>query len=341
MGITKTKFGEINGRDVYAFTLDNGKGLRAEILNYGGIIRRLIYNGVDVVLGRDSIEEYLDNEGYFGALIGRNSNRIEKAEFVLNGESFKLYANDKGNNLHGGKDGFDRKIWATREADGAEPSLCLSLESPDGEEGFPGTVRVEVTYTLTSDNGIRIHYCGESDKDTVLNMTNHAYFNLNGHTSGVVDNHKLWLNCDFYTPNMEDCVPNGEVRCVCGTAFDFRAPKTLGESFKSNEEQIRLFDGIDHNFAINGGGLRKAARFEGDKTGIIMEVITDCPGIQVYTGNVIEEGRVCKDGAVYCVHDAVCLETQTFPNHLKHRHFPGGILKKGEKYDTVTEYKFI
>ena len=178
MSIIKEKVGRFNEKEIYEFSLNNNKGLSAQILNYGGIIKRLTYNDIDVVLGRDTFEEYLDNDGYFGAIIGRNSNRIENSEFELNGNFYKLYNNDGRNNLHGGKNGFDKKVWNAEMVDGEEPSLILNIISPDGEEGFPGEVRVKVTYTLTTDNALRIHYEGETNADTILNMTNHSYFNL-------------------------------------------------------------------------------------------------------------------------------------------------------------------
>ncbi len=341
MAINKLKFGECGGKDVYAYTLTNKNGLTAEILNYGGIIRKLIYKNVDVLLGRDTMEEYLNNEGYFAALIGRNSNRIEKSEFELNGKTYKLYANDGRNNLHGGKVGFDKKIWDAEMIDDEEPSLVLTAVSPDGEEGFPGTVHVQVTYTLTNDNSLKIHYVGESDADTVLNMTNHAYFNLNGHASGTVDGHSLWLDSDFYTPNSDECIPTGEVISVKDTPFDFSTNDSLGTRFAAEYEQIRKFGGFDHNFVLNGRGYRKVGRLQGDKTGIVMEIYTDQSGIQVYSGNVIEEGRVCKDGAIYGKHHGVCFETQAFPNCMRFSHFPDAVLKKEEKYDTTTSYRFI
>lgn len=341
MSVIKEKWGEHNGAEVYLFTLDNGNGLTAQISNYGGIIVRLVFKGTDVVLGRNSFEEYLDNDGYYGALIGRNSNRIENARFDLNGKTYRLCPNNGENNLHGGEVGFDKKVWGSEVFDSEEPELILSLSSADGEEGFPGNVAVKVTYKLTKDNAISIHYEGEADADTVLNMTNHTYFNLSGHNGGVVDNHKLWLASDFYTPNYENCCPTGEVLSVANTPFDFRKEKALGEGFASNHEQITIFGGFDHNFALNGTGYRLASRLTGDKSGIVMEMYTDCHGVQVYTGNGINDERVCKDGAIYPKHGAVCLETQAFPNFLKYSHFPSGLLKKGEKYDTVTTYKFI
>lgn len=341
MAISKTKFGECSSGIVYSYLLENKNGLSAEILNYGGIIRKLVYKNTDVLLGRDSMEEYMNNEGYFSALIGRNSNRIENAEFELNGKKYTLFANDGRNNLHGGKIGFDKKIWDAKIIDADEPSLVLSTVSPDGEEGFPGNVKVTVTYTLTNDNSLKIHYTGESDADTVLNMTNHAYFNLNGHSSGNTDNHTLWLDSDFYTPNTDECIPTGEVLSVENTPFDFSTGGLMGERFASEHEQIKKFGGFDHNFALNGRGYRKVGRLKGDKTSIVMEIYTDQSGIQIYSGNMIEKDRACKDGAVYDTHQGICFETQAFPNNLRFSHFPGAILKKGEKYDTVTSYKFI
>lgn len=341
MFVRKEKFAEYNGKDVFLYFLDNNKGLSAEILNYGGIIRRLVYKGIDVVLGRDTMDEYLNNAGYFGALIGRNSNRIENSEFELNGKKYKLFNNNGRNNLHGGKVGFDKKIWDAQIIDAEEPSLVLSYFSKDSEEGFPGNLSVKVTYTLTKENSIKIHYEGESDSDTVLNMTNHTYFNMNGHSSGTVDGHSLWVDSDFYTPNTEECMPNGEIVSVKGTPFDFTHEKTLGDCFASDYEQLKMFNGFDHNLALNGRGFRKVACFTGDKTEISMEVYTDRPGMQLYTGNKIEENRLCKGGSFYAKHGGVCFETQAFPNSLKFSHFPNGILKKGERYNTVTAYKFI
>lgn len=341
MPIKKYKFGECCKGDVYAYILTNSEGMTAEILNYGGIIRRLIYKNTDVVLGRDSLEEYLNNEGYFGVIIGRNANRIENSQFELDGKIYNVCANNGKNNLHGGKEGFDKKLWDAKIIDEEEPSLILTTVSPDGEEGFPGSVTVSVTYTVTKDNGLKIHYSGETDANTVLNMTNHSYFNLNGHKSGDTKKHILWLNSDFYTPNNDECVPTGEVLSVKNTPFDFSTDDSLGMRLESNHEQIKKIGGFDHNFALNGQGYRKVGKLYGDKTGISMEIYTDQKGIQLYSANWMDEERICKDGAIYSKHHGVCLETQAFPNNLKFSHFPGSILIKGEKYDTITTYKFI
>ncbi len=341
MSIIKKNYGEINGEAVYSFILDNGMGLSAEILNYGGIISRLIYDGVDVICGRDSLDEYLDNPNYFGAIIGRNTNRIEDAHFELNGKTYTLYKNDGDNNHHGGNIGFNKKIWEAETIDGDEPSLVLSLISPDGDEGFPGELKVKVTYTVTADNAIKIHYEGECDADTIVNMTSHGYFNLNGHDSGLVDGHKLWINSDFYTPIKTNGAPSGEVLSVTDTPFDLREGVILGDIFPSKHAQISMHRGYDHNFAVRGYGYRPCAKAVGDKTGIVMEVYTDCSGVHLYTANYAEEDRVCKGGAKYPVHSAFCFETQSFPNAVNISHFPNGFLKKGDKYDTVTSYKFL
>ncbi|MDP4132768.1 MAG: aldose epimerase family protein, partial [Bacillota bacterium] len=211
MSIIKEYFGKIGEKDVYNYKMDNEMGLTAEIISYGGIIKNLTYKGVDVVLGRDNLDEYTRNDGCFGALIGRNSNRIEAAEFELNGKKYTLAKNNGRNNLHGGLEGFNKKVWDSKPVDKKEPSLILTLVSHDGDEGFPGKVKVSVTYTLTKNNSIKIHYEGKSDKDTVLNMTNHSYFNLNGHNSGTAENHTIIMDADFFTPNTEECMPYGEI----------------------------------------------------------------------------------------------------------------------------------
>lgn len=341
MSITAKSFGRTpEGEEVTNFIMDNGLGLKAEILNYGGIVKNLFVNGVDVVLGRDTLEEYLKNDGYYGAAIGRHANRIAGGRFELGEDIFNVGVNEGENSLHGGNIGFDRRVWTAAAKDYSEPQLVLTLNSPDGEEGFPGNLRVMVTYTLTSDNSLKIHYYAESDKDTLVNLTNHSYFNLGGHNSGNIENHTMWINSDFYTPNGSDCMPTGEVLSVKGTPFDFTKPKAVGQDINSDFEQVHMFSGYDHNFALNGFGFRKAAEVSCDETGIVMTMFTDRPAVQLYTGNGIDTKRICKDGEVYGIHQGLCLETQCFPNAMSHSHYPGPILRAGERYDTVTEYKF-
>ena len=336
--IEKRFFQKTEKGDIYAYTLDNGKGLKAEILNLGGILRRLAVNGVDVVLGRDDYQKYLYDDCYFGAIVGRNANVIEDAILNINGKEYKLSKNYSTSNIHGGKESFSRKIWTVEEADSAEPSLIFRLFSKDGEEGFPANAEVTVTYTLTNDNSFKIHYEAAADGDTVMNLTNHSYFNLNGHNSGDIKNHILWLNCDFFTPITKELIPDGRILSVKGTLFDFTKPKAIG--IDKSDEQLIFGMGYDHNFSINGRGFRKFAVLEGDKTGIKMESYTDCPAVQLYIGNEIEDTPSGKNGVVYKNHQGVCLETQVFPNFTKYSHFPDGYLKKGEKYHSVTEYRF-
>ena len=346
MSISKTRFGKTpDGEWVYSYALGNSKGLHAEILTYGGILKQLSIMDrnlvhTDIVLGRETLEDYLNNDGYLGALIGRHANRIAGGRFVLNGTEYTVGKNEVPNSLHGGIKGFDQKVWEAKAVDGVEPSLILSLTSPDGEEGFPGTLKVTVTYTLTSDNAIKISYKAVSDKDTVVNLTNHAYFNLAGHDSGTIDNQILQINSAFYTPNDRECMPTGEVLSVAGTPFDFRVPKPIGQDIDADFEQIKMFGGYDHNFAIEGRGYRLAASAMCEENGICMEVYTDKPAMQLYTSNGLKEGTY-KNGARYGVHCGFCLETQYFPNAMSHSHYPSPILRKGEEYNFTTAYKFI
>jgi aldose 1-epimerase len=346
MSITKNSFGTTpSGEKVFAYQLSNDNGLSAEILTYGGIVKNLYVtdkNGVktDVVLGRNTLEDYLHNEGYLGALIGRHANRISKGTFELNGKQYNVGINEGANSLHGGNIGFDKRVWSAEEKDGAEPALILTLISEDGEEGFPGKLNVTVTYTLTKENALKINYKAISDKDTVVNLTNHAYFNLAGHASGTIDNQYLQINASFYTPNDSECMPTGEVLSVNGTPFDFRTEKKIGTDINSDFEQTALFGGYDHNFAIDGRGYRAAAVARCEENGIKMEVYTDKPAMQLYTSNALPQG-IYKDGAEYRIHQAFCLETQYFPNAMAHSHYPSPILRKNEEYNFTTEYRFI
>ncbi len=346
MSITKNIFGKMSdGQEVYVYSLDNGRGLSAEIITYGGIVKNLYVNDengkkTDVVLGRDTLEEYLHNDGYLGALIGRHANRIAKGKFNLNGREYHAGVNEGNNSLHGGYKGFDKKVWEANAVDGSEPSLILTLLSPDGEEGFPGDLKVKVIYTLTKDNALKIEYNASSNEDTVVNLTNHTYFNLAGHAGGTIDNQILQINSSFYTPNDIECMPTGEVLSVTGTPFDFRSPKPIGQDISADFEQIKMFGGYDHNFALEGRGYRLAATAQCVENGITMEVYTDKPAMQLYTSNALTRG-IYKDGAEYDAHQAYCLETQYFPNAMEHSHYPSSILRKNEEYKFTTEYRFI
>ena len=341
MSITTSIFGEIQGQKITSYKLENKHGMFAEILNYGGVVRSLVFDGTDVVLAHNELYGYLDNSENFGIIVGRNSNRIANACFVLNGKTYKLATNNHQANLHGGIIGFGKKIWSAQPVDTEEPSLILSLTSPDGDEGFPGEANVQVTYTITNDNSLKIHYEATCDQDTIINLTNHSYFNLNGDNSGTVHEHTLKLNSHLFTHTDNEGIPSGEILSVKQTPMDFTEEKAVGIALDSDFEQIVIVgNGIDHNFVLDGIGFRHAATLKGDKTGIQIDMYTDLPGVQVYTGNFLEKCDSYKNGAEYSKHSGICLETQHFPNAINIPHFPSPILKKGEKYDTTTEYKF-
>jgi len=347
MSILKKSFGFMpDGKEVFSYLLDNGKNVKAEIITYAGIVKNLWVkdkNGeyVDVVLGRDSLEEYFTNKGCFGALIGRHANRIYRGKFEINGTEYNVGINNGKNSLHGGIKGFDKYVWDAKEIDDENaPALELTFFSPDGDEGFPGNLNVKVTYIVSEQDGLVMHYEAVSDKDTVVNLTNHSYFNVNGIGNGNIYDLDMQMNCSFFTPNTDECLPYGEIWAVKGTPFDFTETKKVGDLIKTDYEQLNMFGGYDHNFIIDGKGYRKAAMVASDKTGIVMDVYTDKPGVQLYTGNAVEEGRVCKDGLVYSKHEALCLETQFFPNSTSYAHFSSPFLKAGEKYDYTTEYRF-
>ena len=303
MSVSIKKIGVTDNCDVHLITLENNS-LKAEFLTYGGIIKKLEYKGCDVVLGRDTFEEYLDNGDYLGTLIGRNANRIANGTFYLNGTVYNLNINNGTSSLHGGEIGFNKKVWDYEILDEAEPKLKLSILSPDMEENYPGNLKVSVTYTLKSNNSIEISYYAISDKDTIANMTNHSFFNLNGHSSGNIYGHNLKLYCDYYTPNCFEGYPNGEILSVKNTVFDFTTEKSFNDAIHTKCEQIEIANGgIDHNFIINGCGMRKFCEVCGDKTGIKLEGYTDNLAVQVYTANFLDGSRIGKDGYYYQKHD--------------------------------------
>lgn len=343
--ITKELFATaVDGREVYLYTVDNGNGMSAEFINLGCIIRKITVpdknsNPTDVVLGRETYEEYLNNSGYYGAAVGRVANRIRDAHFELNGTEYKVSANRDGYCLHGGFESFAQKIWTECGIDDSNMSVSFELTSPDGDEGFPGDLHCVVTYTLTEDNALKINYEAVSDKDTIVNFTNHSYFNLNGHNSGNILGHRLCINADFYTPSDDSNIPTGEILKVEGTPFDFTGEKEVGRDIDSDYPTIAKIGTYDHNWVLRGRGLREVASLVGDKSGIRMKTFTDKPGMQIYVPNKLD-GRVSKGGAVYADRGAICLETQLFPNGAQLSHFPSPILRCGDKYDYTTVYSF-
>ena len=296
-------------------------------------------NLVEVTLGYDDATGYEAGLGNaFGASVGRNANRIGGAVIEINGTEYHLTKNDGENNLHSGLDFYHGRMWKVADAD--DTHVTFEMDSPDGDQGYPGALVMKVTYSLDEENTLMIHYEAEPDQDTIINMTNHSYFNLNGHKSGDVLNHTLWLNADAFTPADAASIPTGEIRSVEGTPMDFRTDKTIGIDIEADYEPLVFGKGYDHNWVLkNEGEFDKVAEVAGDESGIHMSVLTDLPGVQIYTANFLD-GVKGRDGAVYEMRDAICLETQYYPDAIHHENFPGPICKKGEKYDTRTAYRF-
>jgi aldose 1-epimerase len=346
-GITRAPFGALpDGRQAEIFTLTNARGATAKITNYGGIVTSLRVPNRrgqlgDVVLGYNTLGGYLKNSPYFGSITGRYANRIAKGRFTLDGKTYALALNNAPNTLHGGKVGFDKRLWQaqpmmTRRG----PALSLRYYSPSGEEGYPGSLMTRVVYTLTGDNALRIDYRAATDKATVLNLTHHSYFNLKGEGNGDILGHHLMLNANRFTPVDANLIPTGELRPVRGTPFDFLRYHTIGERINANNEQLRLGKGYDHNFVLNGRGLRLAARAYEPTSGRMMSVYTTEPGIQLYTGNFLEGDIIGKSGRPYKFRNGFCLETQHFPDAPNKPNFPSTVLRPGQTYRQTTIYKF-
>lgn len=342
MAIIMRPFGTTdNGEKVSLFTIDNGNGCIAELLDYGCILRALIVPGrgdrpVDVTLGYDDIEGYQSHSGnYFGAVVGRYANRIGKSSFTLNGCEYKLAANNGENHLHGGLRGFNKYVWEATQL--SLNSLSFSRISPDGEEGYPGNLRLQVTYTVEESNVLRIDYSAICDADTVVNLTNHSYFNLSG--QGTVLDHLLKINAESFTENDSGCLPTGKIIPVEGTPFDFRKPCPIGDGIKSDYPQIAMFNGYDHNFCLEGSGLRSVAKLISPRSGIAMETLTTKPGLQLYTSCGLEE-HTGKGGARYGQYSGVCLETQFYPNSMRCPNFLSPVLQAGKRYNHTTAYSF-
>lgn len=345
--VTRFIFGRTKeGSIVTAYCLENAQGAKATILDYGCTVQSLCMPNTqggftDVVLGYDSALEYEQNDGYVGAAIGRVANRIGRGEFALNGKTYKLAFNDGENHLHGGLRGFDKVIW---NADAEGNVLVFTRLSTDGEEGYPGNLHVKVTYILTDDNELKIRYDAVADTDTIVSLTNHSYFNLNG--IGTVLHHYLQMFASAFTQIDKNCLPTGQIQNSAGTPFDFKEPKQLGQDIDSEDVQLCNGNGYDHNFILSDISqtedkqkLKIAAILYSAETGISMTAYTTLPGIQVYSGNALTP-RKGKNGGIIKRRDAVCLETQVFPNAIAHAHFPSPLLRAGEHYHTETVYRF-
>lgn len=345
MAVNATLFGKYpDGRDIVLYTISNQNGMQAAVTNLGAILVRLLVpdadgKTADVVLGFDRGEAYLDNGSFFGTVIGPSANRIANAAFVIDGVPCRLDVNDGVNNLHSHKqNGYHKQLWTAQTGD---ESVTFSLEDADGSMGFPGNKKVSVTYTLDDNNVLRLHYHAVSDKKTVLNLTNHSYFNLDGHDSGSMEEHTLWLGASRYTPADAGSIPTGEIAPVAGTPMDFTVPKKVGRDIRADFVQLVQAGGYDHNWAIDGwdGSLRHFATVTGPKSGRVMKAYTTLPGVQFYAGNFIGEQKG-KDGATYGPRMGLCLETQYYPNSVNQPAFPSCLFGEGREYDSVTEYRF-
>jgi aldose 1-epimerase len=344
----RTSFGKLaDGRDVEAVELSNAKGVSARIITLGAAIQTLSVpdargKSEDVVLGYNTPAEYLAKPQFFGVTVGRYANRIARGKFALDGKTYTLAVNDPPNHLHGGKQGFDKALWtldsvkSDAAAKGSPASVVMSHTSPDGDEGYPGTLKVTATYSLNDNNELAIDYQATTDKPTVVNLTNHAYFNLAGEASNqsILD-HRLLLAADTFTPIDSTSIPTGQKQAVSGTPFDFRKSQRIGDRIRDGrDEQLRFGRGYDHNFVVTGapGTLRRAARLDEPKSGRVLELLTTAPGLQFYTGNFLDGTSVGKSGHSYRQGDALCLEPQAFPDTPNQSGFPSARLDPGKTY---------
>ena len=338
----------LDGKEIIIYTLENEKGMKAEILNLGAAVWSLSVpdrDGAcrDVVLGYENLESYFENKEFMGVIIGRHANRLQDACFELNGIHYELAKNEGNHHLHGGNKGFHKMIWEGELAGAEKDVLVLRYFSKAGEENYPGGLTVEVAYSLMPDNGLRIDYFAASDEDTVVNLTNHCYFNLSGHDAGDILRHEFLIEADCFTPIDESCLPTGVMAPVEGTPMDFRVGRTIQAGLESSAEQIIKGKGYDHNFVLNSKGdlQQKAAEVFDPVSGRKMEVYTTKPGLQFYSGNHLAGAEMGKDGVSYGKWSGFCLEAQYFPNAMKHKSFPSPILRKGEEYRRTTIYRFL
>lgn len=343
--LTVKQFGTTeNGRKARLYTMKNDAGTTVSVTDYGAALVNVIVKGqdgipLDVVLGYDDAAGYERGGASIGATVGRSANRIGGAQIEIGGKTYSLEKNDNGNNLHSGPDYYNKRLWEV--AENGDDHVTFLLHSPDGDQGYPGALDMYVTYSLDEDNMLTIHYEAAPDQDTVINMTNHSYFNLNGHDSGSVLEHKVTLNADYFTPADAESIPTGEIRSVEGTPMDFRAGRVLGDDIDADYEPLRFGSGYDHNWVLkNEGRFDKVAEAVSEKSGIVMEVYTDLPGVQIYTANFLDN-EPGKAGASYMRRSAVCFETQYYPDSVHHENFPQPVCRKGEKYDTRTAYRFL
>jgi len=349
MKTEKKPFGKVDGKDIELFTLTNAKGLVMSVTNYGGIVTSFLVPDKagkmgDIVLGYNDVDSYVKNNPYFGAIIGRFGNRIGKAKFTLEGKEYTLSVNNGENTLHGGTKGFDKVVWDAKEVKtGDAVGVEFKYVSKDGEEGYPGTLNVTVTYWLTNKNEFKIDYLATTDKATVVNLTQHNYWNLGGEASGDILGEELAINADKYTPVDAGLIPTGELAAVKGTPFDFTKAAVIGSRIGADNEQLKFGKGYDHNWVLNQkkpGVMTHAATLYDPKSGRVMEVTTNEPAIQFYSGNFLDGTITGKSGKPYAFRNALCLETQHYPDSPNKPKFPSTELKPGQTYKTTTVYSF-
>jgi len=348
--ISRRGFGKApGGAAVQIYLLRNKNGIEAEITNYGATLVSLKAPGrsgkfADVVLGYQDVDGYVRDQAYFGAIVGRYANRIANGKFTLDGKTYELARNNGNNSLHGGAVGFNKRVWTAKEVSRANgPAVEFSYVSPDGEEGYPGNLRLQVVYSLSDNNELRIEYSATTDKDTVINLTNHAYFNLAGEGAGDVLGHELTLAADQFTPITEALVPTGELRSVKGTPLDFPRATAIGARINQDDQQLKFGKGYDHNFVLSGsqdGSPALAAEAYEPGSGRALQVLTTEPGIQFYSGNFLDGSIHGKRGKPYNYRSGFCLETQHFPDSPNHPAFPSTLLKPGQLFHSITIYKF-
>ena len=347
MGITKEFFGTAkDGREVYVFSLENANGMKANVLNFGAILKNLYVpdnkgNMADVVLGFDDLEGYYKNYSFFGTTIGPSANRIGNAKFQINGKTYQIDVNDGPNNLHSHLElGYHKRVWDVTEIN--DNSVTFSLEAPDGDMGFPGNKKISITYELSDDNALKLTYHAVSDADTLINMTNHTYFNLSGHQAGKTEDHIVTIHASNYTPVVSGAITTGEIIPVAGTPMDFTSPKPIGQDIRADYEQLKLASGYDHNYVIDGadGILREIAEVEDPKSGRKMKTFSTLPGVQFYAGNCIGE-EIGKEGVPYGPRVGMCLETQYFPDSINKPQFPSVVFGPGRDYHAITVYQFV
>jgi aldose 1-epimerase len=347
----KRDFGKTeDGQQIDLYTLTNKNGMEVAITNFGGTVVSLKVPDkdgkfADIVLGYDDVSGYESGKAFLGATVGRYANRIAGGKFVLDGTTYTLPTNDGPNTLHGGLKGFSKRVWTAKDVSGPSgQALQLTYLSKDGEEGFPGSLSAKVVFTLTNTNQLKIDYSATTDKDTVINLTNHSYFNLSGQGEGDILGHELTLHASRFTPVDATLIPTGDLRSVKGTPFDFTKSTPIGARIEQDDEQLKLGKGYDHNWVLDGGGagiLHLAAQAYDPKSGRILDVLTTEPGIQFYTGNFLDGTIHGKDGKVYNHRYAFCLETQHFPDSPNHPKFPTTELKSGQRYHSTTVFVFL